>query len=221
MARCAARFLTLSPVVWTRAGITVHADCALLQVAPAGGPPGGAAPSPPTAPPPLRAQLVLDCLGHASPIVKQIRSAAHLKLPLLGLTMMECVSREQRPKKPAARRCAGCTRRWGQRPDGICAVVGSMGSGFKHNTTGDVIYTFDDLTPETSRVGRSVVLAGTSLGSASLFRRARMTRVLLPCVQAAALLGGLPQRHGPHRPHHLHVCVPGVRAVGAQPARHV
>jgi flavin-dependent dehydrogenase len=51
----------------------------------------------------LTARLALDCMGHASPIVRQAR--------------------------------------WGQRPDGVCLVVGSCARGFSDNTTGDVIAT--------------------------------------------------------------------------------
>ncbi len=40
--------------------------------------------------------------------------------------------------------------RWGTKPDGVCAVVGAMGSGFQNNTTGDVIATMDDLSTEKS-----------------------------------------------------------------------
>ena len=53
----------------------------------------------------LNARLLLDCMGHASPIVQQVR--------------------------------------WGQKPDGVCLVVGSCARGFDAaaNTTGDVIFT--------------------------------------------------------------------------------
>lgn len=53
----------------------------------------------------LTARLVLDAMGHASPVVQQVR--------------------------------------WGQKPDGVCLVVGTCARGFDpaQNTTGDVIYT--------------------------------------------------------------------------------
>jgi flavin-dependent dehydrogenase len=53
----------------------------------------------------LAAKLLIDCMGHQSPIVKQIRH--------------------------------------GQKPDGICCVVGTCARGFnpEKNTTGDVIFT--------------------------------------------------------------------------------
>ncbi|BFI33798.1 hypothetical protein MPTK2_4g18450 [Marchantia polymorpha subsp. ruderalis] len=51
----------------------------------------------------LKARLVLDCMGNASPIVRQVR--------------------------------------WGQRPDGVCLVVGTCARGFENNTSSDVIYT--------------------------------------------------------------------------------
>jgi flavin-dependent dehydrogenase len=57
----------------------------------------------------VTARLVIDCMGHNSPIVQQVR--------------------------------------WGNKPDGVCCVVGSMASGFptELNTTGDVIATASDL----------------------------------------------------------------------------
>ncbi|KAL3689895.1 hypothetical protein R1sor_016204 [Riccia sorocarpa] len=51
----------------------------------------------------LKSRLVLDCMGNASPIVRQVR--------------------------------------WGQRPDGVCLVVGSCARGFENNSTSDVIFT--------------------------------------------------------------------------------
>jgi hypothetical protein len=63
----------------------------------------------------VTSQLLVDCMGHASPIVRQAR--------------------------------------WGKKPDGVCAVVGSMAEGpWPNNTTADVIATNSDLQPETSRV---------------------------------------------------------------------
>lgn len=55
----------------------------------------------------LTARLVLDCMGHGSPAVRQLR--------------------------------------WGQKPDGICLVVGTMAGGYANNTTADVIYTAADV----------------------------------------------------------------------------
>ncbi|KAL2631927.1 hypothetical protein R1flu_016613 [Riccia fluitans] len=51
----------------------------------------------------LRSRLLLDCMGNASPIVRQVR--------------------------------------WGQRPDGVCLVVGTCARGFENNSTNDVIFT--------------------------------------------------------------------------------
>ncbi|GFR42284.1 hypothetical protein Agub_g3182, partial [Astrephomene gubernaculifera] len=67
--------------------------------------------------PPLTARLVLDCMGHFSPIVRQIR--------------------------------------WGQRPDGVCLVVGSMATGFPPNTTADVILTTTPLQPPEAPFNRA------------------------------------------------------------------
>jgi 2-polyprenyl-6-methoxyphenol hydroxylase-like FAD-dependent oxidoreductase len=74
-------------------GVDVYDDAVSLRLS--ADSPGGARP--------LRARLALDCMGHASPIVRQAR--------------------------------------WGQRPDGVCLVVGSCGRGFTDNTSGDVIAT--------------------------------------------------------------------------------
>lgn len=52
----------------------------------------------------LKTRLLIDSMGHFSPIVKQIRN--------------------------------------GEKPDGVCLVVGSCGKGFKQNETGDLIYSF-------------------------------------------------------------------------------
>jgi len=52
----------------------------------------------------LTTKLLIDGMGHFSPIVKQVRQ--------------------------------------GEKPDGVCLVVGSCGSGFSHNDTGDLIVTF-------------------------------------------------------------------------------
>lgn len=38
--------------------------------------------------------------------------------------------------------------RWGSKPDGVCVVVGTLGTGFTNNTTGDVIATMDDTSTE-------------------------------------------------------------------------
>ncbi len=54
-------------------------------------------------PPAISARLVIDCMGHGSPIVRQARQ--------------------------------------GERPDGVCLVVGSCGRGFSDNSGGDVIVT--------------------------------------------------------------------------------
>lgn len=52
----------------------------------------------------LTTKLLIDSMGHFSPIVKQVRQ--------------------------------------GEKPDGVCLVVGSCGQGFKNNETGDLIYSF-------------------------------------------------------------------------------
>lgn len=58
---------------------------------------------------PITAQLVIDCMGNASPISRQ--------------------------------------QRYGLKPDGVCAVVGSCAAGFdaKTNLQGDIIYTMDPI----------------------------------------------------------------------------
>jgi hypothetical protein len=38
--------------------------------------------------------------------------------------------------------------RWGSKPDGVCLVVGTLGSGFTNNNTADVILTNTPLQPE-------------------------------------------------------------------------
>jgi lycopene cyclase CruP len=52
----------------------------------------------------LKSKLLIDAMGHFSPIVKQARQ--------------------------------------GEKPDGVCLVVGSCGEGFKQNETGDLIVSF-------------------------------------------------------------------------------
>jgi len=52
----------------------------------------------------LKTRLLIDAMGHFSPIVKQVRK--------------------------------------GEKPDGVCLVVGSCGKGFEKNETGDLIYSF-------------------------------------------------------------------------------
>ncbi|CAI7881610.1 unnamed protein product [Closterium sp. NIES-54] len=65
--------------------------------------------------PPLKARLVVDAMGHASPIVRQAR--------------------------------------WGQKPDGVCLVVGTCARGFppETNSMGDIIFT----TSPTISLGKS------------------------------------------------------------------
>ncbi len=53
---------------------------------------------------PIKTRLLIDAMGHFSPIVKQARK--------------------------------------GQKPEGVCLVVGSCGQGFKNNNTGDLIVSF-------------------------------------------------------------------------------
>jgi hypothetical protein len=83
-------------------GVWVHPDGVSLQLG-GGSSSGGGGSGPPRQQ--LIARLLLDSMGHASPIVQQVR--------------------------------------WGQKPDGICLVVGSCARGFDAatNTTGDVIFT--------------------------------------------------------------------------------
>jgi len=64
----------------------------------------------------VHSRLVIDCMGHASPIVQQIR--------------------------------------WGKKPDGICIVVGTLGSGFQQNTTADVIYTNSHSQPDNAKANK-------------------------------------------------------------------
>jgi lycopene cyclase CruP len=52
----------------------------------------------------LKARLLIDSMGHFSPIIKQLRK--------------------------------------GEKPEGVCLVVGSCGKGFSNNETGDLIATF-------------------------------------------------------------------------------
>ncbi|KAL4433254.1 hypothetical protein ABPG77_003302 [Micractinium sp. CCAP 211/92] len=105
--------------------LRVHPDGALLQLDSGG---GGAGSSNGSAAQQqqqqqegrsLTARLVLDCMGHASPVVRQVR--------------------------------------WGQKPDGVCLVVGTCCRGFdpETNTTGDVIYTNSDSQPSASSSGSS------------------------------------------------------------------
>lgn len=46
--------------------------------------------------------------------------------------------------------------RWGRKPDGVCLVVGTLGSGFTRNDTGDVIYTTTPLQPDDAQANKSV-----------------------------------------------------------------
>ncbi|CAI5932415.1 unnamed protein product [Closterium sp. NIES-64] len=99
------RFLALGGVLLegvALASVHVHDDAAVLQFAD-------------PAVPPLKARLVVDAMGHASPIVRQAR--------------------------------------WGQKPDGVCLVVGTCARGFppEANTTGDIIFT----TSPTISLGKS------------------------------------------------------------------
>lgn len=52
----------------------------------------------------IKTRLLIDAMGHFSPIIKQVRNGA--------------------------------------KPDAVCMVVGSCGSGFPENNTGDLIYSF-------------------------------------------------------------------------------
>ncbi|GIL77743.1 hypothetical protein Vretimale_6651 [Volvox reticuliferus] len=61
----------------------------------------------------LTTRLVVDCMGHFSPIVRQVR--------------------------------------WATKPDGVCLVVGTLGSGFTNNSTADVILTNTPLQPDDAK----------------------------------------------------------------------
>lgn len=86
-------------------GVVVYDDCVELRTTTAA-----------TGPATITAQLLLDCMGHASPIVRQAR--------------------------------------WGQKPDGMCLVVGTVGRGFdpRRNQSSDVICTASDVQPAGARV---------------------------------------------------------------------
>ncbi|KAG2435517.1 hypothetical protein HYH02_011811 [Chlamydomonas schloesseri] len=88
-------------------GIAVHPNGCALDVQPDGG--AGASR--------VTARLVVDCMGHFSPIVRQVR--------------------------------------WGTKPDGVCLVVGTCGSGFTANTTADVILTNTPLQPAEAAFNRA------------------------------------------------------------------
>ncbi|CAI5536222.1 unnamed protein product [Closterium sp. Naga37s-1] len=99
------RFLALGGVLLEGVALTslnVYDDAAVLHFAD---------PSVPA----LKARLVVDAMGHASPIVRQAR--------------------------------------WGQKPDGVCLVVGTCARGFppETNSTGDIIFT----TSPTISLGKS------------------------------------------------------------------
>ena len=82
-------------------GISVRPDGAELDTSPLDGGDGPGA---------ITARLVVDCMGFASPIVRQAR--------------------------------------WGQKPDGVCLVVGACARGFDEsaNESADLIYTTTDIT---------------------------------------------------------------------------
>ena len=82
----------------------------------------------------LTARLVLDCMGHASPVVRQLR--------------------------------------WGQKPDGVCLVVGGCAGGFdpEFNKTADVICTVSDseaLMPPSAATNSSSSSSSSSSTSSS------------------------------------------------------
>jgi hypothetical protein len=79
-------------------GMFVAPNGVRLDIGSSGGGGGGsgAAAAPPAV---LTSRLVLDCMGHASPIVRQVR--------------------------------------FGQKPDGVCLVVGTCARGFPENNTGE------------------------------------------------------------------------------------
>lgn len=86
-------------------GMTVHPNGVVLTIQ-----------DPGSAPNTITARLVVDCMGHFSPVVSQ--------------------------------------QRWGRKPDGVCLVVGTLASGFKDNTTADVIATTTPIQPDDAPVNK-------------------------------------------------------------------
>ena len=105
-------------------GVWVHPDGVCLQLGDGSDSSGGSAPARQQ----LTARLLLDSMGHASPIVQQVR--------------------------------------WGQKPDGVCLVVGSCARGFDAdaNTTGDVIFTTSHSQPPAPASGSAAAAAAAQQG---------------------------------------------------------
>lgn len=190
------------------AGVQVHPDSVAISVQLPAGSAAAAGGSQVTS------RLLIDCMGHASPVVRQVR--------------------------------------WGRKPDGVCLVVGTLGTGFSDNSTADVIYTNTDLQPlegsGTTRWGpargvvwvevkggadggRWLLLACLHLQSPCHVPSPAALLPAAPCAmpmsctscqlctahsqpvppprQAAVLLGGVPSWQRPQRPHQLHVHIHG------------
>lgn len=88
------------------AGATVHPNGVVVETAGGAGVTEGDSPLAPH-PSPLKTRLLIDAMGHFSPITEQARQ--------------------------------------GQKPDGICLVVGSCAQGFEQNNTGDLLVSFTPL----------------------------------------------------------------------------
>ena len=117
------------------AGMTVYHNGVALQLAGGGASSNGSSAAPAAQQPQeqwLTARLVLDAMGHASPVVQQVR--------------------------------------WGQKPDGVCLVVGTCARGFDpaQNTTGDVIYTCTPSQPPAAAAGSSSSSSGEAAAAAAV-----------------------------------------------------
>lgn len=84
-------------------------------------------------------ELLIDCMGHGSPIVRQYRSV----VLMLALPGTHAAGTYDRASPVAHRRACRGTRK----PDGVCMVVGTVASGFQNNQTSDVIATVSDAQP--------------------------------------------------------------------------
>jgi hypothetical protein len=142
----------------TSAGVQVHPDGVAINVQL---PPGSGAAAGGSQ---VTSRLLIDCMGHASPVVRQVR--------------------------------------WGRKPDGVCLVVGTLGTGFSDNSTADVIYTNTDLQPlegsgttrwgpargavpgkvKGSCAGEGMVAAGMSAAPEPLPRAAACSPTSLACL---------------------------------------
>jgi hypothetical protein len=134
---------------------------------------GGPAPQPPPhqgRPWKLRARLMLDCMGHYSPVVKQIRGTpataprAPARRPIQPPRWARPCARARAGPGPGAapaplfaksperiRPCATCPSpplppAGKAKPEGMCLVVGGCADGFppELNRTADLLYSFTD-----------------------------------------------------------------------------